>query len=308
MRIVVLGAGGLGGYFGARLAAAGNDVAFVARGAHLAAIREHGLVVESARGDLHLREVVATDDPASLAPADIVLFTVKLWDTETAAETVKPLLRPGTGVISFQNGVHKEAVLSRILGADAVIGGTAQIGVAIARPGVLAHVGTMARLTFGELDGKPSARTQAFYDACVAAGIDTELTDDINLKLWEKFVFLIAMAGATASMRSRLGPIRANPQTRAFLIDLMREADAVGRALGVALPANYLETRTKAIEALPAEMTASMQGDLSRGNKLEVRWLNGKVVELGAQVGVPTPLNRAVCDVLALYADGAPTG
>ena len=116
------------------------------------------------------------------------------------------------------------------------------------------------------------------------------------------------MAGATASMRSRLGPIRANPQTRAFLIDLMREADAVGRALGVALPANYLETRTKAIEALPAEMTASMQGDLSRGNKLEVRWLNGKVVELGAQVGVPTPLNRAVCDVLALYADGAPTG
>src|SRR5208337_4554109 len=232
MRIVIMGAGGLGGYFGARLAAAGNDVAFVARGAHLAAIKQIGLVVESARGDLHLRDVVATDDPASLAPADIVLFTVKLWDTETAAEAIKPLIRsrlvqPGTGLISLQNGVHKEAVLARILGPDAVIGGTAQIGVAIARPGVLAHVGTMARLTFGELDGKPSARTQAFYEACVAAGIDTELTDDINLKLWEKFVFLIAMAGATASMRSPLGPIRANQQTRAFLIDLMREADAV---------------------------------------------------------------------------------
>jgi len=308
MRIVVMGAGGLGGYFGARLAAAGNDVAFVARGAHLAAIKQNGLVVESARGDLHLRDVVATDDPASLAPADIVLFTVKLWDTETAAETVKPLLRPGTGVISLQNGVHKEAVLARILGPDAVVGGSAQIGVAIARPGVLAHVGTMARLTVGELDGRHSARTQAFHDACVAAGIDIELTNDINLRLWEKFVFLIAMAGATASMRSRLGPIRANPQTRAFLIDLMREADAVGRALGVALPANYLETRTKAIEALPPAMTASMQVDLSRGNRLEVKWLNGKVVELGAQAGVPTPLNRAVCDVLALYAEGAPTG
>lgn len=308
MRIVVMGAGGLGGYFGARLSAAGNDVAFVARGAHLAAIKQSGLVVESARGDLHLRDVVATDDPASLAPADIVLFTVKLWDTETAGETVKPLLRPGTGVISLQNGVHKEAVLAGILGADTVIGGTAQIGVAIARPGVLAHVGTMARLSVGELDGKRSARTQAFHDVCAAAGIDIELTDNINLRLWEKFVFLTAMAGATASMRSPLGPIRANPQTRAFLIDLMREADAVGRALGIAFPANHIETRTKAIEALPAQMTTSMQVDLSRGNRLEVAWLNGKVVELGAQVGVPTPLNRAVSDMLALYADGARIG
>jgi 2-dehydropantoate 2-reductase len=305
MRIVVMGAGGLGGYFGARLSAAGNDVAFVARGPHLAAIKESGLVVESARGDLHLRDVVATDDPARLAPADIILFAVKLWDTETAAEAIKPLIGPGTGVISFQNGVHKEAVLAQILGEAAVIGGTAQIGVAIARPGVLTHVGTMAKLIFGEMDGKPSARTQAFYDVCVAAGIDTELTDDINLKLWEKFVFLVGMAGATASMRSRLGPIRANPQARAFLTDLMREAEAVGRALGVALPANYMETRSKAIDALPAQMTASMQVDLSRGNKLEVPWLNGKVVELGAKVGVPTPLNRAVYDVLALYADGA---
>ncbi len=304
MRIVVMGAGGLGGYFGARLAAGGNDVAFVARGAHLAAIRDHGLQVQSARGNLHLRDVVATDDPASLAPADIVLFAVKLWDTETAAEQLRPLIRPGTGVISFQNGVHKEAVLARILGAEAVIGGTAQIGVAIARPGVLAHVGTMAKLICGEMDGRPSARTQAFYDACVAAGIDAELTDNITVRLWEKFVFLVGMAGATASMRSPLGPIRANPQTRAFLIDLMREADAVGRALGVALPAHHMATRSKAIDALPAQMTASMQVNLSRGNRLEVPWLNGKVVELGAQTGVPTPLNRAVNDVLALYANG----
>jgi 2-dehydropantoate 2-reductase len=307
MRIVVMGAGGLGGYFGARLAAAGNDVAFIARGAHLAAIKEHGLTVESARGDLHLRDVVATDNPASLAPADIVLFAVKLWDTETAAEAIRPLIGLDTGVISFQNGVDKETVLARILGPAAVIGGTAQIGVAIARPGVLAHVGTMARLTFGEMDGKPSARTQAFYDACVAAGIDAELTRDINLKLWEKFIFLVGMAGATASMRSRLGPIRANPRTRAFLLDLMREADAVGRALGVALPVDHMVARAKAIDALPAQMTTSMQVDLSRGNKLEVAWLNGKVAELGAKVGVPTPLNRAVFDILTLYADGAPS-
>lgn len=308
MRIVVMGAGGLGGYFGARLAAAGHDVAFIARGAHLAAMKANGLVVESARGDLHLHDVAATDDPATLAPADIVLFAVKLWDTETAAEAIKPLIAPGTGVISFQNGVDKEEVLARILGPEAVIGGTAQIGVSIARPGVLTHVGTMAKLIFGEMDGKPSARTQAFHAACVGAGIDAELTDNITLKLWEKFVFLVGMAGATAAMRSRLGPIRANPQTRAFLLDLMREADAAGRALGVALPANFMATREKGIDVLPPEMTASMQVDLSRGNRLEVRWLNGKVVELGAKTGVPTPLNRAVYDVLALYANGAPAG
>jgi 2-dehydropantoate 2-reductase len=306
MRIVIMGAGGLGGYFGARLAAAGNDVAFVARGAHLAAIKQNGLRVTSARGDLHLLDVVATDDPSTLAPADVVMIAVKLWDTETAAETVKSLVRPGTAVVSFQNGVSKDAALTRILGLEAVIGGVGQIGVVIASPGVIAHTGTMAKLTFGELDNARSARVESLLATCTAAGIDAEIADDINLATWQKFAFLVGMSACTASMRSTLGPIRANPQTRDFLRDVIGEVVAVGRALGIPLAENFAEQRMAMIEALPPQMTASMQGDLARGNRLEVPWLSGAVVEMGKQVGVSTPLNRAVFDILALYANGTP--
>lgn len=306
MRIVVMGAGGLGAYFGARLAAAGNDVAFVARGAHLAAMRRDGLVVRSARGDLHLTNLIATDDPASLTPPDIVLFSVKLWDTESAAQQIRPLVRPGTAVISFQNGVQKEQVLAGILGAEAVIGGTSQIGVAIERPGAIAHVGTMAKLTFGEIDGSHSPRAEAFLVACRAAGIDAELTDDIQLRLWEKFVFLTAVSGCTTAMRQTIGPIRANLQTRAFLLDLMREVVALARARRIALPEDYAEQRLAFIDTLPETMTSSMHVDLSRGNKLEVPWLSGAVAELAKQSGTAAPLNRAVADILVPYANGSP--
>jgi len=308
MRIVIMGAGALGGYFGVRLAAAGNDVAFVARGAHLAAIQRQGLRVTSARGDVHLRDVVATQDPGTLGPADMVLIGVKLWDLEAAAQAVKPLVRPGTAVVAFQNGVSKDDTLVRALGPEAVIGGVAQIGVVIAEPGVIAHTGTMAKLIFGERDNARSLRVEAFQAACAAAGIDAEIAPDIRLATWEKFVFLVGMSAVTASMRSRVGPIRANAQARAFLADLMREAVAVGQAQGVNLPDDYVDRRMGFIDQLPAEMTASMQGDLARGNRLEVPWLSGAVVEMGQRLGIPTPLNRAVCAILALYADGAPPG
>lgn len=308
MRIVIMGAGGLGGYFGARLAAAGNDVAFVARGAHLAAIRQNGLRVTSALGDLHLTNVVATDDPSTLATADVVIIGVKLWDTETAAAAVKPLVRPGTAVVSFQNGVSKDEVLAGILGREAIIGGVAQIGVYIASPGVIAHIGTMAKLTFGELDNRRSARVEALYAACIAAGIDAEIAADTGLATWQKFVFLVGMSAVTSTMRSTIGPIRANAQARGFLLDVMREVVAVGRAMGVALPQDYAEQRLALANGLPPQMTASMQGDLARGNRLELPWLSGAVVDMGAQVGVPTPLNRAVRDILALYVNGAPKG
>ena len=305
MRIVIMGAGGLGGYFGARLAAAGNDVAFVARGAHLAAIRQAGLRVTSALGDLHLRDVVATDDPSTLEPADVVIIGVKLWDTEAAATAVKPLVRPGTAVVSFQNGVGKDDVLAGVLGREAIIGGVGQIGVVIASPGVIAHTGTMAKLIFGELDNRRSARVEALHAACIAAGIDAEIAADIGLAIWQKFVFLVAMSGCTASMRSTIGPIRANPQARAFFLDIVREAVAVGRAMGVALPEDYAAQRMAFVDALPPQMTASMQGDLARGNRLELPWLSGAVVDLGEKLGVPTPFNRAVRDVLALYVNGS---
>ncbi len=308
MRIIIMGAGALGGYFGARLAAAGNDVAFIARGAHLAAIRQDGLRVTSALGDLHLRDVVATDDPATLAPADLVIIGVKLWDLEAAAEAVKPLVRPGTAVVSFQNGVNKDEVLTQVLGRDAVIGGVGQIGVVIASPGVIAHTGTMAKLLFGEMDNARSSRVEAFLAACSKAGIDAEIPADIRLATWEKFAFLVGMSGTTATMRSRLGPIRANQQTYRFLRDVIQEAVTVGRAMAVPFADDYVERRMAMIDRLPAEMTASMQGDLARGNRLEVPWLSGAVVEMGRQLGIPTPLNRAVSDILALYANGTPGG
>jgi len=301
-----MGAGGLGGYFGARLAAAGNDVAFIARGAHLAAIRQDGLRVTSAKGDLHLRNVVATDAPDTLSPADVVIVAVKLWDTEAAAAAIRPLVRPGTAVVSFQNGVSKDDVLTQVLGRDAAIGGVGQIGVVIKSPGVIAHTGTMAKLIFGEFDNRRSQRVEALLAACTAAGIDAEIPADINLATWEKFAFLVPMAACTACMRSSIGPIRANPRAFAFLLEVMREVVAVGQALGVALPRDFVERRKTFIEALPPEMTASMAGDLIRGNRLELPWLSGAVVALGRTAGVPTPLNQTVCDILAIHVNGAP--
>jgi 2-dehydropantoate 2-reductase len=235
-----------------------------------------------------------------------VMISVKLWDTEAAAEAVMPLVRPGTAVVSFQNGVSKDATLTRILGREAVIGGVGQIGVVVGSPGVIAHTGTMAKLTFGELDNRRSARVEALLAACTAAGIDAEIAEDINLAIWQKFAFLVGMSASTASMRSNLGPIRANPQTLAFLHDVMQEVVVVGRALGVPLAEDFADQRMAMIQTLPPQMTASMQGDLARGNRLELPWLSGAVVEMGRQVGVPTPLNRAVSDILALYANGTP--
>ena len=299
-----MGAGGLGGYFGARLAVAGNDVAFIARGTHLAAIREKGLRVQSALGDLHLHTVAATDDAATLAPADVIIIGVKLWDLEAAAQAVKPLLRDGTAVVSFQNGVSKDATLARILGRDAVLGGVAQIGVVIASPGVIAHTGTMAKLIFGELDNGRTTRVEAFHAACVAAGIDAEIAPDIELATWQKFAFLVPMAACTASMRSTIGPIRDNPRTRALFRDIMAEVVAVARASGVELGADFVDKRMAFVASMPGQFTASMQGDLARGNRLELPWLSGAVVELGEKLGVPTPLNRAVRDILETYVNG----
>lgn len=301
-----MGSGGVGGYFGARLAQAGCDVAFIARGEHLAALRERGLVVESQLGDVHLPRVRTTDDPTRLGPVDLVLIAVKLWDTETAAHMVAPLLGPGTAVVSFQNGVEKDDVLRRIVGDAAVMGGVCYIAATIARPGVISHTGTMQRLVFGEYGGRESIRAEALLAACRRGRIDAEVSPDIRRVIWEKFVFLVGLSATTATVRLPIGPIRSHPQTRAFLLDAMREAVAVGRAQGVALSADYAENRLAFCDGLPAEMTSSMHNDLDRGNRLELPWLSGGVVELGKTVGVPTPVNRAVNDILALHARGRP--
>ena len=304
MKIAFMGSGGVGGLIGARLAQAGCDVSFIARGAHLAAMREHGLKLESPVGNVHLPNVRVTDDPGSLGPVDIVVIAVKLWDTGAAARAIAPLIGPDTGVLSLQNGVRKDEILRPIFGEKALMGGVAYMGTAISRPGVIQHTGTMQRVVFGEYDGRRSKRAEALLGFLQKTGIDARLSDDIRRSIWEKFVFLVGMAAVTATIRLPLGPILKHPLTRQFYLDAMREAAAVGRAHGVRLPEDIAEERLAFSDTLPASMTASLQLDLERGNPLEVEWLSGSVVELGAAVGVPTPIHRAARDILILHAQG----
>lgn len=305
MRVAMMGAGGVGGLFGGRLLAAGCDVTFIARGAHLAAIREHGLRIESdALGAIDLPAASATDDPGSIGPVDVVILSVKLWDTEAAAGAIAPLVGPGTGILSLQNGVIKDDILRGVWGDAAVMGGVAYVASHIDRPGVICHGGTMQRIVLGEYDGAVSPRARALHDALVQAGVVAELSPDVRRAIWEKYVFLVGLSGATTTMRESIGPIRENAQSRSFLLDLMREATAVARASGVALPAGYADDRLAFVDGLPGEMTSSMHRDLDAGRRLEVPWLSGGVVQLGEAVGVPTPANRAVCDILALSEPG----
>jgi 2-dehydropantoate 2-reductase len=305
MKIAIIGAGGVGGFFGARLQQAGADVHFVARGAHLAAMRVDGLTIASPLGDIHLPRVNATSDPADIGIADIVWLSVKLWDMETAIRSMRPLMGPDTGVISFQNGVQKDDILREAFGDRAVMGGVAYIATNIDRPGVIKHTGTMQRLIFGEYDGRRSARAAALLEAALRGGINAELSDDIRKAIWEKFVFLVGLSGSTTTMRETIGPIRSNPRSRRLLSELMRETVAVGRALGVALPADFADQRLAFVDSLPDQMTSSMHHDLKAGKRLEVSWLSGSVAQLGERTGIATPMNRAVWDILALHEAGS---
>jgi 2-dehydropantoate 2-reductase len=304
MKIAIMGSGGVGGYFGARLAAGGADVHFVARGAHLEAMRTQGLTIEGGPSPLHLSDVQATSDPSSIGIADFVLIAVKLWDTAAAIEQVAPIVGPQTTVISFQNGVLKDKYLGDAFGAARVMGGVAYIASTIDRAGVIRQTGPLQRLLFGELDGTASERGERLLQACLKGGIAAQLSPDIRREIWQKFVFLVGLSGTTTTMRQPMGPIRDNAQTRAFLLDVMREVVAVARGHGVDLPADYAEQRLALADEVAYDMTSSMYHDLVRGNPREVRWLSGGVVELGKAAGVPTPLNRAIADILALHAPG----
>ena len=309
MKIAVMGSGGVGGFFGGRLANVGYDVTFIARGAHLAAMRDRGLTIENAaQGDIHVRPVKVTDDPASVGAVDLVIIAVKLWDTESAARAVKPMVGPHTAVLSLQNGVIKDDILRREFGSEALMGGVAYVGTHISRPGVILQTGPLQRLVFGEYDGKRSQRAGEFLEALLKAGIQAELSSDIRRTLWDKYVFLVGLSGATATMRSPIGPIRDNPQTRGFLHDLMKEAVAVGRAHGVDLPEDYAEQRMQFADSVAPAMSSSLHHDFEHGNPLEVEWLSGGIVQLARSVGVPTPANRAVWDILALHACGKRKG
>jgi 2-dehydropantoate 2-reductase len=305
MRIAVIGAGGVGGAFGAALAKGGSDVTFLARGAHLKAMQEHGLKVLGPRGDIHLQSTKATDDPAAIGPVDVVLFCVKLWDVESAGAAIRPLVGKATAVIPLQNGIDASERLIPILGKEAVMGGVAQISATIAEPGVIRQTGTFMRLVFGELDGRPSARGAAFHAACQAGGFDSTNSNEIIVALWEKFVLLATNSSVVSLTRLPFGKLH-DPEVFALFEKAIPEVAAVGRARGVKLAPDLEERLLKATRGFPPDMMPSMAVDLLRGNKLELSWLGGKVVALGRELKVPTPTYDVMYAALKPYANGKP--
>jgi 2-dehydropantoate 2-reductase len=306
MRIAIMAAGAVGGYFGARLAAAGEDVHFIARGAHLDAIRKNSLKLDSDAGDLHLPKVNVTDDPATIGAVDVVLFAVKLWDTERAAELTRRLVGADTAVITLQNGIDSVERLDPLLGREHVVGGITYISTTISAPGVIHHMGKLADIVCGERDGKPSPRLTALADAAKKAGFQFRISPNVDLDRWRKFIFLSAFAGATALTRQPIGAIMADDDMRELARALFAESTAVGRAQGIALPNEFVDQQMTMAARMPAAMKASMAQDLERGGRLEVEWLSGAVARIGRAKGVPTPAHAAVYAALKPFRLGTP--
>jgi 2-dehydropantoate 2-reductase len=305
MKIAIMATGGVGGYFGARLAAAGEDVHFIARGAHLAALRADGLKLKSANGDLHLRPVAATDDPAMIGAVDIVLFAVKQYDTVSAATAIVPLIGASTAVISLQNGMDRSDPLRAILGGAHVMGGVAYItGAEVASPGVITHVGSVARLIFGEFGGSASPRAERFLDACTGAGIDATLSTDVAKEMWAKFALLSAFGGVSSVLRKPIGAIVGDPDTRKLLTDAIAETVVVAKANGVDLGADYMARQQSLVAKMLPQTRSSMQIDLEHRRRLELEWLSGAVARFGDEAGVPTPTHHFIYAALKLYANG----
>ncbi len=307
MRIAIVGAGGIGGGYGAALATSGVDVTFIARGAHLAAMKSKGLRVEGGRGETHVSPTQATDDPAAVGPVDVVLFCVKLWDVESAGQQIKPMVGKDTAVITLQNGIDAHERLVPILGRQAVMPGVANISAVIAEPGVIRQTGTVMRMVFGELDGARSPRGQALAAACAKAGIDGVFSEAILTELWMKFILLASNASMMALARLPIGNLRNDADIAPYFIAAYEEVAAVGRASGIALPADAVERTLNFNRNAPAHLMASMGADLLRGNRIELPWLSGKVIELGRKHGVPTPTHAFLYAMLKPYIMGKPS-
>ena len=307
MKIVMMATGGVGGYYGARLAAGGHDVYFIARGAHLAALRTDGLKLISANGDLHLRSVHATDEPVTVGTADIVIFAVKQYDTETVAKLVVPVIGDETAVISIQNGMDPRERLKSIVGREHVMGGTTYItGAKVISPGIITHTGTIARLVFGEYDGSVSMRGERFLDACKTAGIDALFSADIGKEMWAKFALLSALSGVSSVLRKAAGPLMSDPDTRKLLKDAIAETVAVAKAKGIDLGDDYVAKHGDFYGSIPPDTKSSMLMDLENGRRIELNWLSGAVAQFGDELGVPTPTHHAICGALKVTAEGRP--
>ena len=305
MRIAVMGAGAVGCYFGAFLQKAGYEVCFVGRGAHIRAMRERGLTLTGPRGDIVLDRVEASDDPHSVAPADIVLLAVKLYDAETAAEAMKPLLKPGGICICLLNGVDGPERIAPILGAERVMGGAAFVSAVIADPGMVRYTSAMSSIEFGAYQGAPSPLAHAFVEAATKSGFTARL-GDMRALLWHKFVGLATNAALTSITRLPAGHLYTDADIRAVSQGMLREVMAVAVAAGVSLPHDVFDVHVKRLDSFPPGMFASMYFDLAKGRRIEVEHLSGYIVRKGRELGVPTPLHGLAYACLKPYRDGAP--
>jgi 2-dehydropantoate 2-reductase len=304
MRIAIIGSGGVGGYFGAQLAARGEEVTFIARGEHLAAMRRSGLRVESGHAPAHIFPVNATDVIEEIGPVDLALVGVKLWDTDEVGLRLAPHLSPDSTVLSLQNGVSKDDILRKHLPASALVGGVCHISAAIASPGVIRHDGSLARIILGEFDGQRTARAMRIFECLTRAGVDAELSTSISETIWDKFVFLVALSSVTSATRQPVGALRRRERTRRLLHDAMAEVVRVGRARGIRLSPAYADQQIEFVDTLPEQMTSSMLNDLLHGRRLELPWLGESVVELARPLGIPTPVNELLAAVLDPYVAG----
>jgi 2-dehydropantoate 2-reductase len=304
LRIAVIGAGGIGAIYGAALAKAGLEVVFVARGAHLAALRENGLRIEGDRGRTLIRPVCATDELGGVGLVDYLLFCVKLWDVESVGEQIRPIVGTGSAVIPLQNGVDAAERLGAILGPELVMGGSAFVTGSIMAPGIVRQTGTYQRMTFGELDGRITPRGEQLRDLCTAAGFEGVLSADVRMPIWEKFLLLVPLSGLNALTRLPLGKWRAEPELVALFEAALRETVEIGRAEGVRLPAEAADRALATMWSMPDHHMTSMGNDLLRGSRLELPWFAGKVVELGRRHAIPTPANGFIHAALKPYAHG----
>jgi 2-dehydropantoate 2-reductase len=306
MRIAVVGAGGTGGYFGGLLARAGDDVTFIARGAHLEALRARGLTLESSLAGTFTVPVQATDDPRGVGPVDLILFCVKTYDTDAAAASVRPLIQPETMLLSLQNGVDNEERIARLSGHPSGMGAVAYVVSAIKAPGLVAQTAGPGKIVLGELGGGESARTERLRDALQRAGIAAEVHPDIRAVLWQKFLFICAFSGVTALTRLPIGTVLADPATRALFRGTSEEVEAIARAIGIGLPDDCVEQALATASAVEPWGRGSLYGDLAGGRRLELEGLNGEVVRRGGELGIETPLNFAIYAALRPYVDGTP--
>jgi len=294
MRIAVFGTGGVGGYFGGRLAQAGEEVVFIARGEHLQALRTHGLRVDSVKGDFLLQSVQATDDPGQVGVVDVVLLGVKAWQVPEVVQVMRPLIGPDTFVVPLQNGVEAPAQLAAVLGAQHVLGGLAKIISFKVGPGHIRHAGAEPYVAFGELDNRLSERVERLCQAFERAGVTVEIPADIQAALWEKFLFIVSWGGVGAVTRAPIGVLRTVPEVRQMLEQAMHEIFAVALARNIALPENVIGKTMAFVDRLPPDGTASLQRDLLEGKPSELASWNGAVVRLGQEVGVATPLHAFI--------------